>query len=68
MSLELDLYDKEILRFLLSKGAAASTNEISSSINVSWRTVTTHLAKLQEMKLVCCVGKGKATLWEVDHL
>ena len=63
----LNLYDKELLRFLLSKGSSATTNEISASIRVSWRTVTTHLRKLQRMGLVTCKKRGNSTLWEVDR-
>lgn len=61
----IDLYDREILRFLLSKGAAASSNEVCSYLSISWNTAKKHLQKLESLGLVKKSKLKQIEFWEV---
>lgn len=59
-NLELDIYDREILKCLIAnKDKWLSVNKISKSTGFSWITVEEHLAKLQELGLLEVEDYGK---------
>lgn len=65
MRARIDIYDRDILRYLLRRGKPASVYEISKALKLSWNTTRNHLIKLQELGLVIQVKKGKISYWGI---
>jgi len=69
MSDSIDIYDRDILRYLLRKRKPATIHEIANTLRLSWNTVRIHLLKLKDLGLVeCTLKKGTAiSYWYITR-
>jgi len=65
--LQIDPYDREILRILLRSTKTMSTNEISNILRISWNTTKKHLVKLRKLGLVNPIRRGGNIVWRVNR-
>jgi len=67
MSDSIDIYDREILRYLLRKIKPATIHEIANALKLSWNTVRIHLLKLRDLGLVECKQGKRVSYWYVKR-
>ena len=62
----LDHYDRIIINFLANRGES-TTNEVSTTLTISWATATKHLTKLEKMGYVSRAEVGNETRWAINE-
>lgn len=66
MSVPLDPYDREILRYLHYCRNPPTTNQIAESLKISWNTAKSHLKKLRSMGFVFGRMRKKSVVWVLN--
>ncbi len=61
--INLDIYDKAILKTIHSTPLRLNTNQIANNVEIQWKTAKEHLESLEERGLVKSKKDGRATLW-----
>jgi len=67
MEIDIDVFDRSLLHYLLKTKGRATTNRLAKRTTMSWNTADKHLKKLKRMDLVKSEKEKKKKFWKIDR-